>query len=177
MGKDTRWRDIDTTNTVLARCYGLRKVHKENYPLRLDVLTINTPTRFLEENFNMILQNSLSKSSYTVKNNWYYQKIIVTKTIPDGHVMISLNVVAIFPNIPLDLVKKTVSNRWIKVKLHTKLDKKSARFAGTFSLRASLSAPRARDSMVALRAPFFMDLALRARSCALRIHLSLFLII
>ena len=42
---------------------------------------------------------------------------------------------------------------------------------------ASLSAPRARDSIVALRAPFFLDIALRARSCALRIHFSLFLII
>ena len=51
---------------------------------------------------------------------------------------------------------------------------------------ASLSARRARDSIVALHAPeflnvalcapFFPDLALRARSCALRIHLSLFLI-
>ena len=41
---------------------------------------------------------------------------------------------------------------------------------------AGLSAPRARDSIVALRAPFFLDLALRARSCALCIHLSLFLI-
>ena len=42
---------------------------------------------------------------------------------------------------------------------------------------ASLSAPRARDLIVALRAPFFLDLALRARSRALRIHLSLFIII
>ena len=42
---------------------------------------------------------------------------------------------------------------------------------------ASLSAPRARDLIVALRAPIFLDLALRARSCALRIHLSLFVII
>ena len=29
-----------------------------------------------------------------------------------------------FPNIPLELVKKVVSNRWIKVKSHTKLDQK-----------------------------------------------------
>ena len=72
----------------------------------------------------MILKNSLSKSNYTVKNSWKFRKIIVTKTIPDGHVMISLDVVAMFPNIPLDLVKKAVSNRWIKVKSHTKLDKK-----------------------------------------------------
>ena len=38
--------------------------------------------------------------------------------------MISLDVFAMFPNIPLDLVKKAVLNRWIKVKSHTKLDKK-----------------------------------------------------
>ena len=63
MGKDTtsRWRDIDTTNTVLARCYGLRKIHKENYPLRLVNSNINKSTRFLEPNFDMILKNSLSK--------------------------------------------------------------------------------------------------------------------
>ena len=42
---------------------------------------------------------------------------------------------------------------------------------------ASLSAPRARDLVVALRAPFFLDLALRARSCALHLHSNLFIII
>ena len=52
---------------------------------------------------------------------------------------------------------------------YTKKKKKNCPL-GTFSSRvslASLSAPRAHDSIVALR----------ARSCALRIHLSLFLII
>ena len=44
-------------------------------------------------------------------------------TISDGHVMISLDVVAMF-NIPLELVKKAISNRWIKFKSHTKLDEK-----------------------------------------------------
>ena len=55
--------------------------------------------------------------------------------------------------------------------------KKSVRFADTFSSRASLSAPRTRDLIVALRAPLFLDLALSAWSYAFRIHLSLFLII
>ena len=58
-GKYTRWRDVDTTNTFLARCYGLRKIDKENYPLRLVISAIiantitqysYTPTRFLERN-------------------------------------------------------------------------------------------------------------------------------
>ena len=47
LGKDTRWRDIDTTNTVFARCYGLKKNHKENYPLRLVVSTINTSSQII----------------------------------------------------------------------------------------------------------------------------------
>ena len=99
-------------------------MHKKNYPLRLVISTINTSTRFLEQNFNMTLKNSLSKSNYTLKNNWGFQKIIVTKTIPDSHVMISSDVVAMFLNIPLELVKKAVSNRLIKLKSHTKLDEK-----------------------------------------------------
>ena len=63
--------------------------------------------------------------------------------------------------------------RWLK-KTFKKHEKKSARLAGTFSSRASLaslSAPGARDLIVALRAPFFLDLALSAWSYALRIHL------
>ena len=38
--------------------------------------------------------------------------------------MISLDVVAMFSNIKLEMVKKAVSNRWIKIKSHTKLDEK-----------------------------------------------------
>lgn len=124
LGKDIRWKDIDTTNTVLARCYGLRKIHKENYPLRLVISTINSPTKFLEKNFNLILKDSLPLSKYNIKNSWEFQKIITTKKVPDDYVMISLDVVAMFPNIPLELVKKGISNRWDKIKFRTRLDKK-----------------------------------------------------
>ena len=39
------------------------------------------PTRFLEENFKMILKDSLSRSNYAVKTNWKFQRIIVEKAI------------------------------------------------------------------------------------------------
>ena len=38
--------------------------------------------------------------------------------------MVSLDVGAMFPNIPLVIVKKAVSDRWNKIRSHTKLDKK-----------------------------------------------------
>ena len=53
----------------MARCYGLGKIYKKNYPLRAVISTNNTPTRILEQDFNMILKNSLSRPNYSVKNN------------------------------------------------------------------------------------------------------------
>ena len=47
LGEDTGWNDVDAINTVLPRCFVLIKIHKENYPLRLVISTINTPTKFL----------------------------------------------------------------------------------------------------------------------------------
>ena len=38
--------------------------------------------------------------------------------------MVSLDVVAMFPNIPLELVKDAISKRWDKIKLRTRLNKK-----------------------------------------------------
>ena len=57
----------------------------------------------------MILKDSLSKSTHTVKNSWEFQNNIFTKSIPDGRVMVSLDVVSMFPNISLGLIKKAVS--------------------------------------------------------------------
>ena len=72
------------------------------------------------------------------------------------------------------------SNKWLilnQLKPSIYIKKSAHSHCALCAQLASLSAPRACDLIVALRAPFFLDLALRARSCALRIHLSLFLII
>lgn len=124
LGKDIRWTDINTEDTVLARCYGLRKIHKDGCPLRIVISTINTPTKFLEQNFNLILRDSISISEQSVKNSWEFKKIIIQKTVPDDYVMISLDVVAMFPNISLALVKKAILNRWDKIKTRTRLCQK-----------------------------------------------------
>ena len=76
--------------------------------MRLFISTINTPTRFLEQNSKIILKNSLTKSNYIVKNSWKFQNNIVKKTIPDDDLIVSLDVVPVFQNIPLELDKKAV---------------------------------------------------------------------
>ena len=36
--------------------------------------------------------------------------------------MVSLDIVAMLPSIPLDLVRKAISNRWDQIKSHKKVD-------------------------------------------------------
>ena len=68
----------------------------------------------------------------------------------------------------------TMINSWIQKNL---LASRTHSYCAQFASLASLSAPRARDLIVAPCAPFFLDLAFSYPSYALRIHLSLFLII
>ena len=55
-------------------------------------------------------------SNYTVKNTWEFQHNIVKKIIPDGHVMVSLDVVAMFPNISIKLFKDRLLNTRVEHK-------------------------------------------------------------
>ena len=50
----------------------------------------------------------ISPTSIIIKNSWEIKNIIVKKTISDDHVMVSLDVVAMFLSIPLRLVKKRI---------------------------------------------------------------------
>ena len=72
--------------------------------MRLVISTINSPTKFLEQNFNLILKDSLTFSKNCIKNSWEIQNIIIKKTVPDDCIM--------------------VSKRWDKIKLRTRLSKK-----------------------------------------------------
>ena len=100
------------------------KFHKEGFPLRLVISTVNSPTKFLEQNFNLILKDSLTFSKHCIKNSWEIQNIIIKKIVPDDGIMVSLDVVAMFPNIPLELVKEAISTKSDKIKLRTRLNKK-----------------------------------------------------
>lgn len=85
-------KDIITTNTVLAKMYGLPKIHKLNTPLRPVVSSINTPTYHMAKIFKNILTNSLPKPSSYIKNSFHFKEIIDETSIQDGYIMISLDV-------------------------------------------------------------------------------------
>ena len=70
LGDKMERKDPITTNTNLARMYGLPKVHKDNCPLRPVVSYINSPY-FMVKFFNNILK-SVRKPFSNIKNSFEF---------------------------------------------------------------------------------------------------------
>lgn len=105
----------------LPRCYGLPKIHKVGYPLRIIVSSIGSPTYNLAAFLHDILNKSIQRPKSHVKDSWTFVNNIRHKNICDANIMISLDVTALFTNIPIDLVMKAVEKRWIQITLNTEL--------------------------------------------------------
>ena len=110
LGDKIERKDLITTNTNLARMYGLPKVHKDNCPLRPVVSYINSPSYFMAKFFNNILK-SVPKPFSNIKNSFEFVNKIFNFNIPNNYTMMSLNVISLFINIPLDLVLISIEKR------------------------------------------------------------------
>ena len=72
LGDKIERKDLITTNTNLARMYGLSKVHKYNFPLGSVVsYNINTPSYFMPKFFNNIFK-SVPKPPSNIKNSFEF---------------------------------------------------------------------------------------------------------
>ena len=65
---NVRKKDILNDSTNIARFYVLPKTHKNNYPLRPAVSSINSPTIYLAKFLNNILTKALPKPLSSIKN-------------------------------------------------------------------------------------------------------------
>ena len=120
LGDKIERKDLITINTNLARMYGLPKVHKENWPLRPVVSYINTPSYFMAKFFNNILK-SFPKPPSIIKISFEFISKIKNQNIPNHYTMMSLDVISLFTNIPLDLVLISIEKRWHYISKSTKL--------------------------------------------------------
>ena len=129
LGEDI-YKKIYPTGSNPGRFYGTAKVHKVKpdepdkcgkLSLRPIVSNIGTAThqtaRYLCE-----LLSPLSKSAYTVESTKEFVGKIKNLKIPDGHIMISFDVVSLFTNVPLNrtieiILRKVYEEKLIKTKI------------------------------------------------------------
>ena len=118
---------LTQTDTVLPRLYGLPKIHKIimdhngilHYKLRPVLSTINTPTHFLAKFISTLLTTSIKKPVSCIKNSQHFISKISEVSIPDNHILISLDATSLFTNVPVDLVKNSIEKRFNQINKFT----------------------------------------------------------
>lgn len=73
--------------------------------------------------YTKILKNVTGKTRKSIKNALDFREKIKSSKLPEGYVLISLDVVSLFTNIPNELVLKAIDLNWFKIKKHTTLPK------------------------------------------------------
>ncbi|GAB0086745.1 hypothetical protein DMENIID0001_009140 [Sergentomyia squamirostris] len=112
-------RQLTTHNSRTPRMYGQPKIHKPNTPLREIVSCIKAPTYKLSKFLNGLLAPVANKDQYSVKDSYEFVQRIQQIQVPPDYIMISLDVVALFPNIPRQLALDIAKEQWDIIKEHT----------------------------------------------------------
>ena len=110
-------QSLTTRNPNLSKCYFLPKIHKENVPLRPIISACGSATYRLSGYLASILSESLQhRTLYNVKDTFDFVDRVRDIRVPNNYVMVSLDVVNLFTNIPLELVRSIITEHWDLVK-------------------------------------------------------------
>ena len=113
-------------NSVAPTMYCLPKIHKANVPIRAIVSFINSITYNLSKFLSDLLGLALGDTTnYNVKDTFSFVTAVSDFKLPNNFVVISLDVVSLFTNIPADLVIKILKLKWNIIQIHTKLSRDS----------------------------------------------------
>ncbi|XP_014614262.1 PREDICTED: uncharacterized protein LOC106792377 [Polistes canadensis] len=119
MGKNLR-----SYNSVAPKLYGLRKTHKKERALRPVVSSIGSPCYKLAKFVHQTLTKSISnKLVFSIKNSFEFAEIIREIKLPEGYILVSLDVISLFTNIPKELVLKTINEDWKELAKSIKVPK------------------------------------------------------
>ena len=84
----------------VPRLYGLPKVHKQDVPLRPIVSFVSSPTYQLSKFLTSLLSPIVGLSDHHVRNSQHFVQCVNTQKLRDIEVLVSFNVVSLFPRVP-----------------------------------------------------------------------------
>ncbi|XP_062713904.1 uncharacterized protein LOC134290731 [Aedes albopictus] len=119
---DNRTRYKLTNNAaVCPRIYGQPKAHKPGLPLRPVVPNVTAPTYELSKYIANILQKAFS-SSFNIKDSYAFCEYVNGLQVPPDHLIVSFDVISLFTNVPIDLVRQGIISMWTDIKKHTNIN-------------------------------------------------------
>ncbi|XP_018367481.1 PREDICTED: uncharacterized protein LOC108763996 [Trachymyrmex cornetzi] len=115
------YKNLLSTDGSISRAYGLTKIHKTNYPLRIIVSSVNSPLYNLSLYLHKIINNSIQKSPSYIRNSVDLIDKLKNIKLESNSILVSLDVVSLFTNIPMDLATNSVVRRWEFISSETKI--------------------------------------------------------
>jgi len=114
---------LNTSNPILPRAYGLPKIHKPGLPLRIIVSSSGSPLHNFATYLQRILHDSLPSPSSHIINSYDLINKLDGLYIPDDCALVSLDVVSLFTNVPIDLVIDILDEKWSLIEKHSSIPK------------------------------------------------------
>lgn len=102
---------IESESILLPKLYIVLKIHKVNIPGRPIVSAINSPSANIQR-YLLPLLKILTNKLLNVKNSDALKDHLSRLTIPHTHTFISLDIVNMFTNIPIDLALHVISAKF-----------------------------------------------------------------
>lgn len=102
------------------RLYGLPKIHKPDVPLRPISSSVEVPCYNLSKYIGNILKNIILEK-YNIKNSLELKSKLGEVVLDEDDILISLDVVSLFTNIPTHLAISNIMAQWDTLKEHTKI--------------------------------------------------------
>lgn len=113
-------------NPVAPKYYGLPKIHKPQLKLRPIISSINCPNSKIAQFATNILSRAYDKNNrYYIKDSIEFSNKVNNSNIPYGYVVVSLDVVSLFTNIPRELVRGSIEKRWTMISNHCDVNKQT----------------------------------------------------
>ena len=102
---------LTLTDPVIAKCYGLPKIHKEGAPLRPIISLVNIPTYVLPNIIYKQLKNCITLPHSHINNSFELKNKLKNIQLNSDYILLSLDVKSLFTNIPVDLVCESIDRR------------------------------------------------------------------
>lgn len=116
-------RSLTTYNAVPPKIYGLRKTHKQGCVLRPVVSCIDSLSYKVAALLHKyLIPYNILTFEHNMKDSFDFVRTLRTVELQEGYIMVSLNVVSLFTNVPKDLVTDIITKHWTQVKQHVRVE-------------------------------------------------------
>ena len=100
---------LTQTDTLLAKLYGLPKIHKIGFTLRPIISLLFTPTYDLAKIISKQLRIVFMRTKYSVDNSFQLKSLLKNIKVPPNYILVSFDARLLFTNITLQHIIETLN--------------------------------------------------------------------